>query len=310
MNVTENTRRDGLISIGALSRRTGVSVRTIRFYCDEGILEPRRGAGGHRLFDPATAIEQVLLVRRLRALGVGLPAIAEILTGTLSITEAIAAERAALDTELGALAWRRASLAAAEDAPPAQRAARLALLAAVHDRRGAHDTLVAFWRGLLTPMSPEMFDGFVSMNIPDPPTDPTPRRVVAYAELVTATADPALASAMSRQLWRPDPAAIRDKRELLTRIADACAVVDPLVVARVAPRPGAELDRFLAAHAAARRERDTPRFRRRLLNGANDTDPRIHRYWKLTTEITGTTTSGAAQHWLYQALTRSIAPAP
>jgi hypothetical protein len=60
------------------------------------------------------------------------------------------------------------------------------------------------------------------------------------------------------------------------------------------PRPGAELDQFLIAHATARRERDTPGFRQRILNEDNNSDPRIHRYWELTTALTGTTTAGAA----------------
>ncbi|WP_431951333.1 MerR family transcriptional regulator [Nocardia lijiangensis] len=307
--MTENTRRDGLVGIGELSRRTGVPVRTLRFYCDEGILQPRRSSGGHRLFDPVTTVDQVLLVRRLRGLGLSLAAIVDVLTGARSITEAVAAERAALDTELGALTWRRAALVAVEDAPPTRRAARLALLTAVHDRNAAYDSLVTFWRRLLAPLPSDMFDGFVAMNIPDPPADPTPRQVVAYAELVTVTADPASAPAMSRQLWRPDPTGIHDKRALLTGVAEACGIAGHLVVAHVEPRPGAELDHFLAAHATARRERDTPHFRHRLLHGGNDTDPRIHRYWNLTTEITGTTTSGAAQFWLYQALKRVTDPA-
>lgn len=303
--VTDNTRLPGLVSIGELSRRTGLSVRTIRFYCDEGLLESHRSVGGHRLFDPATAVDRLQLVRRLRTLGLGLPAINAVLTETTSLADAVAAERAAVDTELGALTWRRAALVAVEDAPPAQRAARVELLAAVGDRRGAQDSLVAFWRRVLTPISPGLFDGFIAMNIPAPPTDPTPSQVLAYAELATAVTDPALTAAMKAQLWRHDPTGIRDKRALLAGVAEACEVVEPLVVAHIEPRPGAELDRFLTAHAAARRVRPTAEFRRRLLHSTDDTDPRIRRYWTLTTEITGTTTTGAAQDWLYRALSRS-----
>jgi DNA-binding transcriptional MerR regulator len=308
--VTNNTPGDGSLSIGELSRLTGVSVRTIRFYCDEGILEPRRSSGGHRLFDPATAVGQLQLVRRLRALGLGLTAIIAILTGTTSIAEAVAAQRAALDSELGALAWRRAALVAVEDAPPADRAARLESLASVYDRHSAYDHLVAFWQGLLTFAPAGVLDAFVAMNIPAPPPNPGPGQIVAYAELVTATADPALASALTHQLWRSDPAGIHDKRQLLTGVAEACAVVAPLVTAHIEPRPGAELDQFRIAHAAARRERDTPGFRQRILNENNNSDPRIHRYWELTTALTGTTTAGAALEWLYQALKRSAAPMP
>ncbi len=289
------------MTIGELSGRTGVPVRTIRFYCDEGVLEAHRSAAGHRLFDAATAVDRLQLVRRLRALGLGLHAIMGVLTGATSITDAVAIEKASLDTELAALTWRRAALAAVRDASPA----RLELLAAVGDRRRAYDDLVAFWRRLLTPIAPELFDAFVDMNIPAPPADPTPGQVVAYAELATAATDPVLTAALAKQLWRHDPTHVRDKRALLAGIAEACAIVDPLVAAHVEPRPGAELDRFLAAHAAARGVRPTAEFRRRLLSGADDDDPRIRRYWTLTTEITGTTTTGAAQDWLHRALSRS-----
>ncbi|WP_067537418.1 helix-turn-helix domain-containing protein [Nocardia crassostreae] len=305
--MTDNTRRDGLVGIGELSRRTGVAVRTIRFYCDEGILEARRSSGGHRLFDPATVVDRLQLIRRLRALGLGLDAIGAVLAETTSLAEAVTAERTALDTELGALHWRRAALLAVEHAPPTDRAARLELLAAVQNRHTAHDTLITFWRRVLTPLPPPLFDGFVAMNIPAPPADPTPRQILAYAELATAVTDPALHTAMTTQLWRHDPGGIRDKRALLTGIAEACTLVEPLLLAHAEPRPSAGLDRFLDAHAAARRLPVTPQFRRELLHAATDNDPRIHRYWALTTEITGTTTAGAAQSWLHRALTRTAA---
>ncbi|MEV5835665.1 MerR family transcriptional regulator [Nocardia sp. NPDC052112] len=300
--MTENTRRDGLVSIGELSRATGVPVRTLRFYCDNGVLESRRSGGGHRLFDSSTAVDQVLLVRRLRTLGLSLPAIIEVLTGTLSITDAITAERAALDTELGVLSWRRASLRAVEDAPPTERAARLELLAAVQDRHRAHESLVTFWRKLLAPLPSTTFDAFVEMNIPRLPADPTPHHIVAFAELTTHLTDPACTAAMSRQLWRTNPTRIHDKLALVVGVAEACAAVATLGAAP--PHPGPELDRFIHAHATARRDHDTPSLRHQLLDNAPDNDPRIHRYWNLTTEITGTTTAGSALDWLDRALTQ------
>lgn len=307
--MTENTLRAARVSIGELSHSTGVPVRTLRFYCDNGILESQRSGGGHRMFDAAVAVDQVLLIRRLRALGLSLPVIVEVLTGTLSIDEAITAERTALDTELGMLAWRRASLRAVEDAAPAERPARVELLAAVQDRQRAYDDLVRRWRSLLHPLPPGLFDGFVTMNIPRPPADPTPRQVVAFAELTTQISDPAWSAAVSRQLWRTDPARIPDKLTLVTEVAAACEAVDPRCVSGAQPIPGPELDRFVGAHAAARRTRDTPDLRRMLLADPADNAPAIHRYWRLTTEITGATTTGVALHWLYEALDRWAATA-
>jgi MerR family mercuric resistance operon transcriptional regulator len=64
--------RDSACTIGALSKRTGVNIETIRFYERVGILpKPPRTAGGHRIYGQ----EQVLrlgFVRRSRELGFSL----------------------------------------------------------------------------------------------------------------------------------------------------------------------------------------------------------------------------------------------
>lgn len=119
------------LGIGDLARRTGVPVRTIRFYCDEGLLEPARSVGGHRRFDVA-AVDRLNLVRRLRGLGLGLRSITDVLTGRRSLADAVAAERAVLDHEVATLAWRRSALRAVEEAAPRgpRRPARAAVLGA------------------------------------------------------------------------------------------------------------------------------------------------------------------------------------
>lgn len=62
-------------SIGQLAGHTGVSVRTIRFWSDRGVLPPSdRTAAGFRRYD-AAAVARLELVRTLRELGVGLNAI-------------------------------------------------------------------------------------------------------------------------------------------------------------------------------------------------------------------------------------------
>ncbi|MEU6019483.1 MerR family transcriptional regulator [Streptomyces sp. NPDC047515] len=82
--------------IGDLARLTGVPVRTIRCYCDEGIVDSVRSTGGHRRFDQA-AVERLSLVGRLRGLGLGLPSIRHVLVGERSVAEVVAAARAAMD---------------------------------------------------------------------------------------------------------------------------------------------------------------------------------------------------------------------
>lgn len=305
MNVSHDTR-ERLIGIGELARRSGVPVRTIRFYCDEGVLAARRSAGGHRMFEPAGALERLLLVRRLRAVGVGLAAILEVVDGRRSVEDAILGERRAVDAELAALKWRQAALIAVADAPPGERANRLELVAVVRDRGRAKDTVVEFWRRVLEPLTPAMFDAFVDMNVPELSGGPAPADLLAFAELVTAVGDPGLYQAVSRQLWRADQRRIAHRRALLDGVAWACAAAGPQVLAHRPPGPGPELDHFVDVHARARGERDSPGFRRRLLSGAIDSDERILRYWSLTGAVTGALTTGAAQQWLHGALERSV----
>ncbi|MFD0902869.1 MerR family transcriptional regulator [Actinomadura sediminis] len=298
------------LAIGDLSALTGVPVRTIRFYCDEGILEPVRSAGGHRRFDAAAA-DRLRLVRRLRGLGLGLPAITAVLAGERSLDEAVAAERAALDAELSALAWRRASLRAVEDADPAERAARLDLLAAVQDGPRAHEALLDFWRRRVVVRVPdEVVRVHLEMTVPEPPADPTPEQVVAYAGMVAVAGDRALFRRL-REGGRRNAERVVDEPTLLYGMREAVELAMPLVRAGRAPEAGPALERFVDAHAAGRRERDSVEFRRSLLPAvAPEQDPRMRRYWALNGEVIGDAAApGAVVLWLADALRGSVAPA-
>jgi hypothetical protein len=56
-----------LQKIGAVAARSGVSVKTIRFYCDQGLLQPSgRSEGRYRLFDESVDSD-LALIRTLRA---------------------------------------------------------------------------------------------------------------------------------------------------------------------------------------------------------------------------------------------------
>lgn len=68
-----------LQKIGAVAARSGVSVKTIRFYCDQGLLQPSgRSQGRYRLFDGAVDSE-LALIRTLRGLDIPLPTITAVL---------------------------------------------------------------------------------------------------------------------------------------------------------------------------------------------------------------------------------------
>ncbi|WP_278264417.1 MerR family transcriptional regulator [Nocardia sp. AG03] len=295
------------MTIGELAARTGVAVRTIRFYCDAGLLPVGRTPTGHRVFAP-DAVARLLLLRRLRSFGIGLAAIDDVLTGTRPLAEVIAAERATVEDELDALHRRRALLRAVDSATPGQQAATLDLLAAVVDPAAARDILIAFWRRQLAPLPATAIDGFLAMNVPELSADALPEELLAYAELIATVTDPGLATAMYNTLRHRGIPGVRDERRLLFDIADACLAAAPRVAAGHLPGPGPELDHYVGSHAAARRRRDTPAFRRALLTDVAGADHRVRRYWELTTTFTGDeVTSGAAQLWLVDALSVSTA---
>lgn len=71
----------GLFTIGQLARGSGLSVRTIRYWSDEGVLHPvTRSAGGYRLYD-AESVARLELIRTLRELGLGLDHVRRVLAG-------------------------------------------------------------------------------------------------------------------------------------------------------------------------------------------------------------------------------------
>ncbi len=69
-----------MLSIGEMSRRTGVKVPTIRFYEEKGLLpRPHRTAGNQRRYDRA-ALERLSFIRHARDLGLPLDDIAALLS--------------------------------------------------------------------------------------------------------------------------------------------------------------------------------------------------------------------------------------
>ena len=100
-------------SIGDLSRRSGLSVRTIRFYSDVGVVPASaRSASGYRLYD-VEAVARLDLVRTLRDLGLPLESIRALLNAQTSLPEVAAAHLEVLDHQIQALRLRRAVLRAA-----------------------------------------------------------------------------------------------------------------------------------------------------------------------------------------------------
>jgi DNA-binding transcriptional MerR regulator len=100
------------MKIGELSRITGASVRSLRYYEERQLLLSHRTSGGQRIYDQ-DAVERVTLIRDLFAAGVGSDAIVQLLpcihsgTATPAMVERLTQERARIDTEIQRLAATR-----------------------------------------------------------------------------------------------------------------------------------------------------------------------------------------------------------
>ncbi|HZZ00992.1 MAG TPA: MerR family transcriptional regulator [Candidatus Baltobacteraceae bacterium] len=102
-----------LFSIGELSKRCGVPVKTIRHYADEGVVPPSATSdAGYRMYTQADA-RRLMLVRNLRALGFSLEAISSMLDGSRDPEDVAALQLELVQTQLRALERQRSILQAA-----------------------------------------------------------------------------------------------------------------------------------------------------------------------------------------------------
>ncbi|MFD8595499.1 MerR family transcriptional regulator [Kitasatospora sp. NPDC059646] len=270
-------------SIGDLARHTGLTVKAVRFYSDRGLVPPAgRTPAGHRRYGPE-AVARLELVRTLRELGLGLPAVRQVVDRELPLPDVAAAHAAALDVLIRTLRLRRAVLAAvARRGATTEETAlvhRLASLSEAERRRLVEEFLDAALGD--TPA----FAGARRSLTPELPDDPTGEQVDAWVELAELIQDADFRERLRRLVaehrpgLRPDPVAlVRD------RTAPALAAgVDP-AAAQAAP----VVDAVTAECAELLGRPDDADLRRELrtrLEIAND--PRREQYLRLVAVVNG-----------------------
>ena len=103
------------LRIGEVARRTGLPVKTIRYYCDEGLLQPRaRSESGYRLFDEENLAE-LTIIRSLRAMDVSIPELARILEVRLAGVCNCSVLKDSITAKMESINLRIAELAAMND---------------------------------------------------------------------------------------------------------------------------------------------------------------------------------------------------
>ncbi|MGW8378219.1 MerR family transcriptional regulator [Streptomyces sp. ODS28] len=181
----------GLLTIGQLARRTGLPVRTLRFWSDEGAVPPvARSAGGYRLYD-ADSLARAELVRTLRELGLGLEDVCRVLSGRATVAGVADAHVAALDARIRSLKVSRAVLSTvAKRGSTAEETAlmnRLARLSAAEREQIVEEFKEEVFGGL--DMETRLRERIRGLTI-DLPDDPAPDQVDAWIELAELVQDP------------------------------------------------------------------------------------------------------------------------
>jgi DNA-binding transcriptional MerR regulator len=304
-----------LITIGELARRTGLTVRTLRFYADSGLVAPAgRSDAGYRLYDADAAV-RAELVRTLRELGVDLPTIRRVLARELTVAAVAATHAAALQTQIRVLRARRAVLqAAARRGSEPQEMKLMHRLAQLSDGER---------RRIVAEFVDEIFDGLDADSgivarmrgaMPDLPDEPSDEQLEAWIELAELVADPDFRAVIRRMAERgaadrtaadglPDPA---DAMRVAQLVADRAGAAAAGGIQAGSPAARPLVDELAAAFAELHGRSDGPEFRAWLAE-ALDTfaDRRAERYWQLLAVMNGwppQPSSAAAWEWLIAGL--------
>ncbi len=281
-----------VFTIGELARRTGLPVKTIRFYSDEGLLPPTdRTHAGYRLYD-TRALARLELVRTLRELGLGLPDVERVLARETTVAQLAERHVEALDEQIRRLRLRRAVLrAVAKRDSELEDVKLMNKLASMSDEERRR-LLDEFWDEVSEGLDVDgEFYAWMRSAKPDLPDDPSPEQVEAWIELAELVQDKDF-----RRLIRgmgEANAAARAAGEDLTAFTEAqrqqwCTWYERAEAALAAgAAPDSATGRALAdeiarSSARADQDADAPSYRMELADRiAAGGDTRAERYWQL-----------------------------
>ena len=206
---------DSLYSIGELARISGIAVRRIRFYSDEGLLPPAsRTRSNYRIYSDAD-VARLQLIRTLRDTGISMETIRSLLARRLSIRDVLELRLESLEAELLAkqriASCLRATLLCND---PTDADFRRLWNMTTLTQTQLQETL----RGLIdsvsegTTLDAEWKERMIQAGMPELPANPTPKQIDAWNEITTMLTDKAYVEQMqadTRTMWREefDPAA-------------------------------------------------------------------------------------------------------
>ena len=296
-----------LLTIGQLARRSGVPVRTIRFWSEAGVLpETERSSGNYRRYD-ARATARLDLVRTLRELGLGLDEVRLVLERRSSVADVAAAHVAAIDSRIRVLRTQRAVctlLARGDDSGPdsARKAALmndLARLSAEQRQQMIDEFVDATFRDI-APDAPGAGIAQAMRTMPAGlPDDPTTEQVEAWIELAELVGEPSFRARAREMATEGAQGAAEDMPVDPSAVLEHAGAALAEGVEPGTPSARAVLDRLVPADLdAAGRAALADRL-------ATFSDRRVERYWQLLGVLNGwpqRPPSVPAFEWLVAAL--------
>ncbi|MET0233809.1 MAG: MerR family transcriptional regulator [Kibdelosporangium sp.] len=237
-----------LYSIGELARRTGLTVKAIRFYADRGIVPPTdRSPAGYRLYGP-DAVVRLELVRTLRELGLDLATIRRVLESDADLSHVAAIHAEALAVQIRILRLRHSVLTAIARRGVQETDLLMTMLSSAERDRLIAEFLDSVFGDRLPP-------GISRTMTPELPEDPSPEQVQAWIELAGLLRDPDFRDSVRRMA---EHQARRDFSPLASAdvldIDPASAAADQIVQAATADCSADELLEWLRTANDPRRD--------------------------------------------------------
>lgn len=279
-------------TIGELARRTGLSVKTIRFYSDTGVVPATdRTASGYRLYD-VTAVSRLELVRTLRELGAGLDEVKQVLARETTLAQLASAHLGLLEEQMRVLRIRRAVLRAVVKLDRTTEEAKIMQELAKMPDEERNRLIDEFWDEVsadaeelnVTPG----FTEWMRSAKPNLPDDPSTEQLEAWIELAELVQDQDFRRAV-RALYQEhsdrrdagEPMVEQEQAPKWWAITDEAKAAVESGAAPDSAEGRALADRLIALATGDWGKPDTPEFRREMADSYEGHDPRMSRYWEL-----------------------------
>lgn len=186
------TSMERKLTIGELARRTGVSVKRLRFYSDAGLLPPAaRSRSGYRLYTEAH-VRRIDLVRTLRDAGMGLDDIGRVLRRDVSLEQALALRLEAVEAHVAGLQRVAAAIRTALQSGATEEHLRRIMTVTRTSNEERRRVVERFYEKVVDglPADPSWVTGMIDASTPALPASPTPEQLEAWVELEGILADP------------------------------------------------------------------------------------------------------------------------